>query len=213
MPKLDGMNPQLVRQLLTELQQAAKKMRAADARVAQLLSSAGVPLHTSHRPSQVADAADDMIRDVKTRLAALEKEEKQKKPGSTTPDSMGGKKPSDDPKPQPGESDKSDHGKGSGAAESGKSASGKDSGAGGGKGGEADKSNPGSGAGGDKGGESKPDSGKDSGAGGEKGGDGKSDSGKGSDAGGGKGGEADKSNPGSGAGGDKGGESKPDSGK
>ncbi|MCG5215924.1 hypothetical protein MBA17_21935, partial [Streptosporangium sp. KLBMP 9127] len=76
MGKFDGMDPKLVRQLLAEVKRAATEMRTTEGRVARLVSAAGVPSGTAHRPVQVADAADDMVRDVTSRLTLLEKKEK-----------------------------------------------------------------------------------------------------------------------------------------
>src|SRR5262245_2723156 len=76
MSKLDGMDPQLVRTLLTEVQHAAKQMDTIEVQVAHATRSAGVPAPTTHRPSEVADACRGMVRDVGSRLTLLEKKEK-----------------------------------------------------------------------------------------------------------------------------------------
>ncbi|WP_084960827.1 hypothetical protein [Thermoactinospora rubra] len=75
MAKFDGMDPKLVRELLAEVRHAATRMRQIEGRVAQLTGAAGVAVRTTHRPSQVADACDEMVRDVTARLALLEKRE------------------------------------------------------------------------------------------------------------------------------------------
>jgi hypothetical protein len=78
MAKLDGMDPKLVRELLSEVQHAARQMETVEARVTQLTRGAGVSVHTTHRPSQVADACSTMAKDVGDRLTLLEKKEKEK---------------------------------------------------------------------------------------------------------------------------------------
>src|SRR5690606_33033386 len=158
MSKLDGMDPGAVRGLLAEIKQVAKKMRTVDARVGRLLSTAGVPVQTTYRPSQVADDAEKLARDVETRLTLLEKEEKQKNRSTKTPDSMGGAKPADDAQTKDGADDK----KSKDDADD-KSTAGKNAGAAGGKGGDGEKS-------GGKGGEGDKAGSGESGAG--KGGDG-----------------------------------------
>lgn len=85
MATLDGMDPQLVRQLLAEVRGAAELMRTTESKITGLMSRAGVPAQVTHRPSQVADSCDAMARDVSARLALLEKEEKQKTPAPETP--------------------------------------------------------------------------------------------------------------------------------
>jgi hypothetical protein len=79
MGKIDGMDPKLVRQLLDEVRQAAKRMRSVDGQVTRLLSSAVLSQPSAHRPAQVADSCDELVHDVSTRLALLEKQEKQAK--------------------------------------------------------------------------------------------------------------------------------------
>jgi hypothetical protein len=78
MGKFEGMDPKLVRKLLTEVRRAAEQMRTSESRVASLVSAAGVPAQATHRPVQVADAADEMVRDVSARLTLLEKREREK---------------------------------------------------------------------------------------------------------------------------------------
>ncbi|WP_433253143.1 hypothetical protein ACQPYK_09210 [Streptosporangium sp. CA-135522] len=73
MGKFDGMDPELVRDLLSEVGQAAKQMRAVEGRVTQLMSGAGLSSQSTHRPSQIADACEVMVRDVSARVALLEK--------------------------------------------------------------------------------------------------------------------------------------------
>ncbi|MBO3744570.1 hypothetical protein J5X84_00725 [Streptosporangiaceae bacterium NEAU-GS5] len=94
MSKLDGMDPQLVRTLLTEVQHAAKQMDTIEVQVAHATRSAGVPAPSTHRPSEVADACRGMVRDVGSRLTLLEKKEKdpvkqpeQKQPEPKQPES------------------------------------------------------------------------------------------------------------------------------
>ncbi|MFF0573567.1 hypothetical protein [Streptosporangium saharense] len=77
MGKLDGMDPKLVRDLLSEVRQAAERMRTTEGRVARMISSAGLSAQSTHRPSQVADACDVMVRDVSGRVELLEKRVKQ----------------------------------------------------------------------------------------------------------------------------------------
>ncbi|MFI6599816.1 hypothetical protein ACIBHX_26525 [Nonomuraea sp. NPDC050536] len=73
MGKFDGMDPKLVRELLAEVKRAAGELRTTESRVAHVMSAAGLPTQTTHRPSQVADSADTMVHDVSARLALLEK--------------------------------------------------------------------------------------------------------------------------------------------
>ncbi|WP_214321522.1 hypothetical protein [Nonomuraea sediminis] len=73
MGKFDGMDPKLVRELLAEVKRVAGELRTTESRVAHVMSVAGLPTQTTHRPSQVADAADTMVHDVSARLALLEK--------------------------------------------------------------------------------------------------------------------------------------------
>ncbi|MEU6720545.1 hypothetical protein ABZ897_54610 [Nonomuraea sp. NPDC046802] len=73
MGKFDGMDPKLVRDLLTEVKHAAAQMRTVEDRVRAAMSRAGVSTQTTHRPAQVADAVDVMVRDVNVRLETLEK--------------------------------------------------------------------------------------------------------------------------------------------
>ncbi|MEV0582214.1 hypothetical protein [Nonomuraea sp. NPDC050310] len=82
MAKFDGMDPKLVRELLAEVRQAAVQMRQIEGRVAQVMGAAGLATQTTHRPAQVAEACDGMVRDVTARLTLLEKREDA---GTTTP--------------------------------------------------------------------------------------------------------------------------------
>ncbi|MDP9860765.1 hypothetical protein [Streptosporangium brasiliense] len=77
MGKFDGMDPELVRDLLSEVKQAVTRMRDAEGRITQLMSGAGLSSQSAHRPSQVADACEVMVRDVSARVALLEKKIKQ----------------------------------------------------------------------------------------------------------------------------------------
>jgi hypothetical protein len=81
MAKLDGMDPKLVREMLADLQGAAKRLDTLDARIAQLTRGAGVAVQATHHPSEVADACRGMVKDVTDRLALLEKQEKQRRQG------------------------------------------------------------------------------------------------------------------------------------
>ncbi|SFI46487.1 hypothetical protein SAMN05216275_103260 [Streptosporangium canum] len=82
MGKFDGMDPKLVRDLLSEVNQASKQMRAVEGQVARLMSGAGLSSQSTHRPSQIADACEVMVRDVSARVSLLEKKIKQ---GSAPP--------------------------------------------------------------------------------------------------------------------------------
>ncbi|MGI5269565.1 hypothetical protein ACQEUU_10470 [Nonomuraea sp. CA-218870] len=73
MGKFDGMDPQLVRELLAETKRAAVDLRETEGRVSRIMSRAGLPLQTTHRPVQVAEEADRMVKDVSARLDLLEK--------------------------------------------------------------------------------------------------------------------------------------------
>ncbi|MFI6501062.1 hypothetical protein [Nonomuraea typhae] len=75
MGKFDGMDPKLVRDLLTEVKRAAGEMRTIEGRVTQVMSAAGLATRATHRPGQVAEAVEDMSKDVTGRLALLEKRE------------------------------------------------------------------------------------------------------------------------------------------
>jgi hypothetical protein len=81
MAKLDGMDPKLVREMLADLQRAAKRLDTLDARIAQLTRGAGVAVQATHHPAEVADACRGMVKDVTDRLALLEKQEKQRRQG------------------------------------------------------------------------------------------------------------------------------------
>lgn len=113
MAKLDGMDPKLVRELLREVQQAGKEMQDVEARVTGLMRQAGVAVHVTYRPAQVADACASMVKDVTGRLTLLEKQEKQRS-GNGKPAEDKGQKfhqepditmPADDPKPGNREAD------------------------------------------------------------------------------------------------------------
>ncbi|GAA3218203.1 hypothetical protein [Nonomuraea helvata] len=73
MGKFDGMDPKLVRDLLAEVKHAATQLRAAEDRVRLAMHRAGLSAVTTHRPAQVADSADTMVKDVNVRLGVLEK--------------------------------------------------------------------------------------------------------------------------------------------
>ncbi|MFI7451776.1 hypothetical protein ACIBQX_30065, partial [Nonomuraea sp. NPDC049714] len=73
MSKFDGMDPKLVRDLLGEAKRAAEELRRVEGRVGQIMTGAGLATQTTHRPAQVADAADKMVKDVTARLGVLEK--------------------------------------------------------------------------------------------------------------------------------------------
>ncbi|ACZ84650.1 hypothetical protein [Streptosporangium roseum] len=77
MGKFDGMDPKLVRDLLSEVNQASKQMRAVEGQVTRLMSGAGLSSQSTHRPSQIADACEVMVRDVSARVALLEKRIRQ----------------------------------------------------------------------------------------------------------------------------------------
>ncbi|MEV0825801.1 hypothetical protein [Nonomuraea rubra] len=88
MGKYDGMDPQLVRDLLTEVKHAATEMRRIEDRVRAAMQRAGVPTEAVHRPAQVADAVGVMVKDVDKRLAVLEKREDP--PGGDAPKDVRG---------------------------------------------------------------------------------------------------------------------------
>ncbi|MFF5211311.1 hypothetical protein [Streptosporangium sp. NPDC000396] len=105
MGKFDGMDPELVRDLLSEVRQAAVQMRTAEGRITQMMSGAGLSSQSTHRPAQIADACDVMVRDVSARVTLLEKKIKQEtgapappKAGESRPESPG----TGDPKPENG---------------------------------------------------------------------------------------------------------------
>ncbi|WP_061296838.1 hypothetical protein [Herbidospora cretacea] len=107
MPKIDGMDPKLVRDLLAELRGAAKQMEAIEARVTTTVRNAGVPAAVTYRPSAVADAIAEMDKDVTARLALLEKRERDPNArptptGNEPPKPSGGTEP---PKPTTGDTD------------------------------------------------------------------------------------------------------------
>ncbi|WP_062438898.1 hypothetical protein [Herbidospora daliensis] len=100
MPKIDGMDPKLVRDLLAELRSAAKEMETIEAKATTTVRNAGVPAAVTYRPSAVADAIAEMDKDVTARLALLEKRERE--PG-THPTTSGDANPA--PKPTAGDTD------------------------------------------------------------------------------------------------------------
>ncbi|MBX6383408.1 MAG: hypothetical protein IRZ07_10625, partial [Microbispora sp.] len=81
MAKLDGMDPKLVRELLSEIQHAASQMGGIEAQITQLTRTAGVSVQVTYRPSQIADSCTSMVKDVTKRVALLEKKEKQQGTG------------------------------------------------------------------------------------------------------------------------------------
>ncbi|MEQ4718753.1 hypothetical protein [Nonomuraea sp. B19D2] len=107
MGKFDGMDPKLVRDLLTEVKHAATQMRAVEDRVRLAMSRAGVSTVTTHRPAQVADAADAMVKDVNVRLGVLEKRVDQ--PRGDVPGTGAGSTQDDEPKDVRGDRDKYDN--------------------------------------------------------------------------------------------------------
>ncbi|KAA9374080.1 hypothetical protein F5972_33180 [Microbispora cellulosiformans] len=116
MAKLDGMDPKLVRELLSQVQHAANQMGTIEARVTQLARNAGVSVHVTHRPSQVADACSTLVKDVTGRLELLEKKEKQSTGKAPTVDGAAYTQekditaPADDPAPKSdSHGDKADH--------------------------------------------------------------------------------------------------------
>ncbi|WP_405084045.1 hypothetical protein [Microbispora sp. NBC_01389] len=116
MAKLDGMDPKLVRELLSQVQHAANQMGTIEARVTQLTRNAGVSVHVTHRPSQVADACSTLVKDVTGRLELLEKKEKQSTGRAPTVNGTAYTQekditaPADDPAPKSeSHGDKADH--------------------------------------------------------------------------------------------------------
>lgn len=107
MAKLDGMNPERVRELLGEIQRACTTMRRVEAEVTRLLSRAEVPVQVTHHPRKVADDLETMARQVNERLALLEKQEKTQadkgKPAASKSDKVLPEpditKPAEEPKP------------------------------------------------------------------------------------------------------------------
>ena len=80
MAPFDGMDPELVRQLLAQVRGAADLMRTTESKITGLLSRAGVSAQVTHRPSQIADSCDQMARDVSAFLAwAAEPKMEQRK--------------------------------------------------------------------------------------------------------------------------------------
>ncbi|TDD09149.1 hypothetical protein [Nonomuraea diastatica] len=73
MGKFDGMDAKLVRDLLAEAKHAAAEMRKVEDQVRLTMNRAGLSTQTTHRPAQIADAVDTMIKDVNVRLGVLEK--------------------------------------------------------------------------------------------------------------------------------------------
>ncbi|MFD2355134.1 hypothetical protein ACFSTC_46620 [Nonomuraea ferruginea] len=101
MGKFDGMDPQLVRELLAETKQAAVELREVEGRVSQIMSRAGLATQTTHRPVQVADSADRMVKDVSARLDLLEKRAVDESPS-------GDSRRTDPPTDKPGTDQKPD---------------------------------------------------------------------------------------------------------
>ena len=113
MGKFDGMDPKLVRELLAEVKRAAAELRGVEGRVAQAMTRADLATRTTHRPSQVADAGDKMIRDVTVRLGELEKRADHPRTNGTTDDHAPtaiGDATKDHPADQPDNGDKNDKG-------------------------------------------------------------------------------------------------------
>ncbi|MBG0828323.1 hypothetical protein HS041_11160 [Planomonospora sp. ID67723] len=81
MGKFDGMDPELVRDLLSEVERAAGQMRTIEGRITRLMSENGLSAQSTHRPVQIAEACDAMVKDVSARVVLLEKKIEQK----TTP--------------------------------------------------------------------------------------------------------------------------------
>ncbi|MBB2909924.1 hypothetical protein FHS43_001170 [Streptosporangium becharense] len=77
MGKFEGMDPQLVRDLLSEVKRAAEQMRSVEGKVVRVMSGAGLSSQSTHRPAQIADACDVMVRDVLARVDLLEKKIEQ----------------------------------------------------------------------------------------------------------------------------------------
>ncbi|MEV6032380.1 hypothetical protein AB0L65_14585, partial [Nonomuraea sp. NPDC052116] len=102
MGKFDGMDPKLVRDLLTEVKHAATQMRTVEDQVRAAMHRAGLSAQTTHRPAQVADAVDGMVKDVNVRLGVLEKRVEPPRMGA-------GATEDDDPKQVRGDRDKYDN--------------------------------------------------------------------------------------------------------
>ncbi|MFD1540349.1 hypothetical protein [Nonomuraea guangzhouensis] len=107
MGKFDGMDPKLVRDLLAEVKHAVTQMRSVEGRVGQVMSAAGLATQTTHRPVQVADAAEVMVRDVTARLGLLEKKADHPRVGDQSKDAAptvgGDAKDDDQPKEDRGD--------------------------------------------------------------------------------------------------------------
>ncbi|MEU4230279.1 hypothetical protein AB0F17_38825, partial [Nonomuraea sp. NPDC026600] len=107
MGKFDGMDPKLVRDLLAEVKHAVTQMRSVEGRVGQVMSGAGLATQTTHRPVQVADAAEVMVRDVTARLGLLEKKADHPRVGDQSKDAAptvgGDAKDDDQPKEDRGD--------------------------------------------------------------------------------------------------------------
>jgi hypothetical protein len=106
MGKYDGMDPKLVRDLLTEVKHAATQMRAVEDRVRLTMSRAGLSTQTTHRPAQVAEAAGEMVRDVDGRLGVLEKRVDPPRGTGDVPPSGAGATDDDEPKDVRGDRDR-----------------------------------------------------------------------------------------------------------
>ncbi|MEU4538389.1 hypothetical protein AB0G15_26440 [Streptosporangium sp. NPDC023825] len=96
MGKFEGMDPKLVRDLLSEVQRAAEQMRNVEGKVSQMMSGAGLSSQSTHRPVQIADACDVMVRDVSARVTLLEKKVSQNATAPPAEPKAG------DPKPETG---------------------------------------------------------------------------------------------------------------
>ncbi|MEV1170587.1 hypothetical protein [Nonomuraea sp. NPDC049784] len=107
MGKFDGMDPKLVRDLLTEVKHAATQMRAAEDRVRLAMQRAELSAVTTHRPAQVADSVDAMVKDVNVRLGVLEKRVDQ--PRGDVPGTGAGSTQDDEPKDVRGDQGKYDN--------------------------------------------------------------------------------------------------------
>src|SRR5437868_187115 len=112
MSEFDGMEPVRVRVLLAQVGEAAVKMRTLEGKIGTLVRGAGLATATAHRPSQVADACDKLVTDVKVRLETLEKREFTRADGSAPKGHLDPAKPitPDDPAKDPSSKDPGKHG-------------------------------------------------------------------------------------------------------
>ncbi|MDA0635551.1 hypothetical protein OUY22_19200 [Nonomuraea sp. MCN248] len=85
----------------------AVDLRETEGRVSRIMSRAGLSLQTTHRPVQVADEADRMVKDVSARLDLLEKRAAGENRRTDPPTDTGEKTPPDarDTKPDTGKPD------------------------------------------------------------------------------------------------------------